>query len=369
MESMIKKPQYVKYIPHYKRNSMAPHLKKNHIIKKYFLLSFFLLHFPLSSFGFSETEVEALEATGKKSISSKPWRTLFRFSIKRNTLLNSSYTDRKGGDQRLINPLDPKGKNSLLDSSSFYYTLSLNVNYSLKDIKSFDFLQKAELFLSGLFNSPITGYRNYLEDYGPWQYIHYGLGDIKTGLTIPVYRKETFFSDASLALMPYPLSRFSQEAGLISSVSGSVSFLYFLKKEAQWNLALSSNHNLVYRHYTKAEGKDTAEAYVISVPLSTNQMASIIYRQNGKKYLPSSVSISSVHYLGIDAAGIYNQDLTLSLTTSWKIKNRLYLNASLSWKDRLDVYHPKDSSIRLRNNFEWFKKDRTVISFGGLYSF
>ena len=188
-------------------------------------------------------------------------------------------------------------------------------------------------------------------------------------MTLPIYKKETFFSDVSLALIPYPLSKFSQEAGLISSVSGAVSFLYFLKKKAQWNLALSSNHSLVYSHYTKAEGKDSAEAYVISTPLSTSQMASISYRQNGKKYLPSSINISSVHYLGIDAAGIYNQDLTLSLTTSWKIKDRFYLNVSLSWKDRLDVYHPKDSSIRLHNNFEWFKKDRTVISFGGLYSF
>ena len=66
IELIIKKSQHTKYTPHYKRNSISFHLKKNHIIKKYLLLSFFLLHFPFFSFGFSETEIETLEATGKK---------------------------------------------------------------------------------------------------------------------------------------------------------------------------------------------------------------------------------------------------------------------------------------------------------------
>ena len=314
--------------------------------------------------------MNALESAGNTRGSSSPWRTHIGFSLQRNTLLNSSYVDRTGKDQRLINPLDADEKDSLFDLSRLYYSFSLNLNYSLTEkAKSFryDFLKKTELFLNSAFSTPVTGYRSHFDPYTSLDYIHYALEDISVGLKMLVYTKTNFFSDFSISLVPYPVSKFSQESGLLTSFKGMISLLYFLKKETKWSLAVSSSHDLVYSQYAKE--KRGGDEYLVNTPLSTSQQGHLIYQQNDKKYLPSRVRLSSAHYLGIDFAGIFNQDLTLSLAAFWKVKDRFSFHCSLSWKDRIHVYHPSKPSIKLRTDTDWFRRDKTVISFGGSYTY
>lgn len=346
-------------------------MTKKHLFSFSYLFLFFstvCVFFPQSSPGFSETDIDSLESTGKKSFSSRPWRTQFSVTLQRNLLLNSHYSDNTGRDIRKLFDTDEEA--SFLDFSNLYYTLSLNLNYSLGEtIKhlGYDFLKNTELFLNNSFQSPVTGYNNILEGYGPVDYIHYALGDIAIGFTTPVYKKEDFFSELSFSLVPYRLSRFSKEAGLLTAANGTISFLYFFKKRSKWSLALSSSHSLAYYHYTKeAADKD---GIVYNIPKETRQTGSFIFKQNFNKYMPANIQISSTHFFGIDKLSTRIHDLTFSSAFSWKIKNRVYMNFSIRWKDRIDFYHPDNKQVRKKEPTRWFNWDKYVFSIGGSYSF
>jgi len=325
---------------------------------KHLLFLFSLFH--LFAQGFAETELDSLESTGQKSSTSSPWRTQINFNLQRNTLLNSSYVNTDGKDQRW---LDPNQKNSLLDFSVFFYSLSVNVNYSLN---KYSFLKKMEFFVISSFSSPVTGYRNNEANYGAKDYVLYALKDIYLGLTSPVYRNQKFFSDFSLSIMPYPLSRFSRELTLITSLSGTFNLLYFLKRDENWNLALSSRHRLNLSEYKEDEAY---KGLVINTPISTNQGLSLIYKQSFHKAIPSRTRLSVSHYLAKDAKGHYDQDLTFNLSSLWKIQDRLYLSASVLWKDRVHVFHPQKPEVKLNRSVDWFSKSKTVFRLGASYSF
>ena len=163
-------------------------------------------------------------------------------------MLNSHLSDDEGKDLRILigheKPLNDEYSNnlfapnesaSLLDFTNLYYTLNLNFNYSLTEIvknSKFDFLKNAELFLNSSFQTPFTGYNNTEVNYSIWRYIHYGLGNIIGGLTASIYQKGNLFSDFSFALIA-PVSLFSKEAGFSGGTGGTISFLYFLKKDSK----------------------------------------------------------------------------------------------------------------------------------------
>ena len=335
------------------------------------LISIFLFLSPVMGWTFSESELESLESSGSKKLSQSPWRTQISWSLQRNALLNSSYTDSTGQD--VTNPLNPDAKDSLLDISSLHYSFSLNLNYSLgknlknKDSRLFDWLKKTELFLSSSFGTPVLGYRNELDNYSSLDYIHYAIGDLILGATKPLYAKGDLFSDFVFSLRPFPLSRFSQEAEFLVSYGGSVNFLYFLKRSSDWSLALSSGHSLNFREYHK----DTADigGTIVNIPFLTTQSAGFIYRQSKNNYIPASIALSAGHYLGLDFEKTFNQDLSFSLRSSWKVKKRLYLSCVLSWKDRIHIYNPDQPNIELVNPAHWFSKRKIVFSFIGSYAF
>ena len=339
-------------------------------IHLFFLVFTFWLS-PHFSFGFSETELESLESTGKKSLSLSPWRTQIGFTLQRNTEFNSRFSDNTGTDilKKLFNP---KGEGSLLDIWSLYYALTLNLNYSLEKIaKKYELFKNVELFINNSFKTPVMGYHSggdAEKGYSSLDYIHYALGDITAGFTMPIYKKEGFFSEMSFSVMPYPLSRFSKKAGLSRTVGGSVSFLYFLKTEKLWNLTVSSSHSLnVSRYYKNFFDR---EAQVENLPVETTHGGSLIYRQSHKQYMPSNVRADAVYYLGISKKNInFYHDLAWALSFSWKMKERYYLNCSIRWKDRVDVYNFSNEKIRKDRPIGWFERSKYVFSIGGSYSF
>ncbi|MCY4512548.1 MAG: hypothetical protein OXB86_02540 [Bdellovibrionales bacterium] len=345
--------------------------------KRFILFYFFFLIISPSVWSFSETELESLESSGTKRLSSSPWRTQIGFKLQRNTLLNSSYTDHTGQDH--ISAFSSDDQHSLLDPSSLYYGFSLNLSYSLAEIiqkiekiknKKYVFLKllkNAELFLSSSFSTPVPGYRNHHKNYNALKYLHYALGDVSLGLITPIYSKDKFFSDISFFLIPFPLSGFSQEAGFQASFGGGINLLYFLKKETTWSFALSLSQRYSFREYEK-ETVDIG-GMIVNTPFSAIQGGSFIYRQNHNKYIPSNVRISANYYFGVDFEKIRNHDLGLAISSSWKIRKRTYFNCSLSWKDRISVHSPSDPDIRLVNPVDWFSKNKTVFSIGGSYSF
>ena len=339
------------------------------MLDKNFLV--FFLVFPLVVWSFSDTEMDSLESSGSKSLSQSPWRTQIGFSLQRNVLLNSYYTENTGQD--VTNPLNSKVKDSLLDPSSFYYAFSLDLNYSLadkiqnKEYNFFNWLRRTELFLSGFFRTPVLGYNNTLQNYEAVDYIHYAVGDITLGAATPIYAQEDFFSDVVFSFTPFPLSRFSQEAGFLVSYGGGINFLYFLKKSDGGSLAVSSGHNLSFREYSKK--KAFPESSVINTPFSLAQRASFIYRQSHSHYIPASVTLSTSYYLGLNFEKQFNQDLGFSIRSSWKIKNQLYLSCALSWKDRIHIYNPDQPDIELSDPVDWFGIKKTVFSLSGSYSF
>ena len=313
--------------------------------------------FPQISFGFSETEIDSLESSGKKSFSSSLWRTQIDFALQRNLEVSSRFSDL----------LDINKDTSLLDPSNIYYMLKLNLNYSLREIaKNFNFLKNGEIFLISSFNSPFSGYNNNLSNYNWMDYIQYGLGDITGGLTVPTYKAENFLSYFSAGWIAFPLSRFSREAGLSSTIDGTVSLLYFIHKRKDWSLAFSSSHNLAYSRYKK-EAADSKGNYY-NIPWDSSHGGGFIYRQNRSKKWPSNIRVSTVYYLGIDTKSTRNHDLTLNSSLSWKIRNQFYLNFTVKWKDRIYVSNPSNPDVGKKEPIR-FDLTRTFFIFGGSYSF
>ena len=316
-----------------------------------------ILFFPQFSFGFSEAEIDSLESSGKKSFSSNLWRTQIDFALQRNLEVSSRFSDL----------LDTNKDTSLLDPSNIYYILNINLNYSLREIiKSFNFLKNGEIFLTSSFNSPFSGYNNNLEDYHLMDYIQYGLGDMTGGLTVPAYKRENFLSYFSAGLTAFPLSRFSREAGLSSTMEGTVSLLYFIHKRKDWSLAFSSSHNLAYSHYKKEAADSRGIHY--NIPWDSSHGGGFIYRQSRSRKWPSNIRISAVHYFGIDTKSTRNHDLTLNSSLSWKIRDRFFFNFSVKWKDRIYVYNPFNKNIGKQEPIR-FDLTRTFFTFGGSYSF
>lgn len=292
-------------------------------------------------------------------------------TLQRNTEFNSRFSDNTGADllKKLFNP---RGEASLFDFWSLYYSLTLNFNYSLKEMaKKYVLFKNVELFVNSSFQTPVMGYHSggeAVKDYGPSDYIHYALGDITAGFTAPIYRGEGFFSDWFLSLMPHALSRFSQGAGLSKTVGGAVSFLYFLKQKKLWSLAVSSNHFLNVSYYRK--NFFDREAHIENLPLETTHGGSFIYRQGHQKYVPASMRASAGYFLGVSKKNItFYHDLTLALSFSWKMKERYYLNCAIRWKDRVGVYNFSDKNIRKDRPIGWFEPGKYVFSIGGSYSF
>ena len=328
------------------------------------------LLFPQLSLGFSETEIDSLQSSGGKNFPSRPWRTQISFSLKRNLEIRNS----------LAVNIDFNEEASLLDPSNWYYGFGLTISYSLKEASKnfkYDFIKNAEVFLSGSFDSPFTGHESSnISNYKTKDYIKYALRDVVTGFTTPIYKSDDLLSyfDFSVIL---PLSRFSEKAGLFTTLNGSVNLLYFLKKQDKWNLALSSSHGLAYNRYTKAYADDGG--YEKNIQGETNHNLNLIYRQKYYKSLPASTQISVSYYLGLSTTEdtkyinvlsyTQNHFLTLSGLFSWKLKERLYFNFSIRWKDKFFVYNPYDETIGKGEELLRFTIHRTFFSLGGSYSF
>ena len=337
------------------------------------LFSIFLF-FPCFGFGFSEIEIDLLESTEEKDMASSPWRAQFDFALKRNLLVDSSLLDSQEPRQQrnpedkdavFSNLFDPYRDTSLLDPSNLYYELSLNLNYSLRGIAEdlqYEWLKNTELFLNNSFNAAFKPSELNMKGYGYIDYIQYALGDIIGGFKVPAYSRGKFLSSLSFSFIAFPLSRYSREAGLWTTVDGTVNFLYSLKKTPEWNVALSSSHNLAYNHYKKK----TANAKKYNVPYDTNQSLSLIFKQSLNKYFPSSTQLFSSYYFGINTYKTQFHDLTLGCSSSWKVKDRLYFNFSISWKDRIFIYNPYDKNVR-KNEPVRFNLAHTFFVIGGSY--
>lgn len=344
--------------------------------------------------GFSETEIDSLESTGKKVFSPSPWRTEIGFSLSRNLELNSLYISDDGDDIRqktADSPLEekkcvgsklqklfsPSCDSSLLDFSDLYYGLSLNLYYSPKKIAKsyvkqfseslYNWLENTEFFIVSSFQSPFTGYRNEERPYDITKYIHYGLNDISAGFITLIYQKSNFLSEFSFSLMPYRISRFSIQAGLNTFVSGGLSLLYFIHKGALWNLAFASSHSTAYRYYTKNSADHSG--HVKNTPWNMSHSGSVILRQNRKKYIPNSMRVFLTHYFGINTSKTRNQDLTIGTSSSWRLKNKFYLNLSIRWKDRIHYYNPTNEKIKPKEPPRFFNLSRYAFILGGSYSF
>ena len=330
------------------------------MIKNCLIIFFYaFLLFPQLSFSFSEAEIDTLESSGKKSFSSSLWRTNVGFSLQRNLELRN----------RLASLFDTNKEASLFDVSNLYYNLSLNFNYSLSKVaknSKYNFLKNTEIFLENSFNSPLTGHNNNLKNYNLASYIQYALGDVVLGFTVPTYQNKNFLSYFSFSFIAFPFSRFSREAGLSTTLDGTVSLLYFLKKVKKWNLAFSSRHNLAYSDYKKPSTDVKGIRY--NIPLDTSQRASFIYSQNQIKYFPSNITIFASHYFGVNTKFTRNHDLTLGASSSWKLRERLYINFSVHWSDRIYVYNPYNENVEKKEPIR-FNLIRTFFVLGGSYSF
>ena len=340
-----------------------------------------ILFFPFLTLAFDETEIDSLESLGTKRVSKSPWRTQVALTLKRNLDVRS---------------FSPKGKDSWNDLSALLYELTLTLNYSLERIAPR--LSRTEFFLTGSFLSDFDGgsCKFLIEAQNPG-YIWCNLGNIIGGFQTPFYNKKGFFSDFIFSFIPFPLSHFSKIEGLVSSLTGAFDTLYFLKKEKQWSLALSTSHSFTYSKFTKVlngpidieKGVEKVKGDKYNVPLETTQTVGIVFRQSFNRYLPSNTRLFSSYLIGINlhkpepnikgvsvepncspwACGDREHYLFLGGRSSWKLKDRTYLTCSLFWKDKLTAYNPINTKVSAEKEKIDFKLDKWFFGLGLSYSF
>ena len=330
-------------------------MKQSQIIQKYlfFFFSSFCLLFSQASFGFSEAEIDSLESTGGKRVSSSLWRTELGFSLQRNLLFNA----------RLVDNISANTEASFFDLSNLYYGTDLNINYSLKD---FDFLKNTEVFLKASFNSPVKGHKSNLLDYGPMKYISYALGDLVAGLTSPLKKGDNFLSYFDTSVILFPLSRFSREASLITTLDETISFLRFLKKEESWKLAVSASHNMAYSLYTSKDADKGG--YKKNIPFDLSHGLGLFYRQNYSKFIPFSTRVFASHYFGINTYHTQTHFLTLGSSFTWKTSKKVYINFLIRWRDNIHKHNPKDHNIKKTEKVS-FNLRKIFFTLRGIYSF
>ena len=356
----------------------------------------FLLTIPIFAFGFSETELDSLESSGSKTFSKSPWRIDMGLSLLRNLdvetrerklyLNDSLFEDKK--TKKFCNPSE---EGNLCDLSNLYYNLDLTAYYSLanwaKKYFNHSFLKGTELFLGTYFSSDFKGGAcSNLENYNNLRgYITCNLGDLVGGWTTLIYKKQDFFTYFNFSTIIWPLSKKSKDSSLTTNLKGSLSTLYFIKKENEWSGAISSNHSLNYNHFTSY--KSNSQAY--NKPLGTSQQLSFILKQEINKYLPANTRLfinysfilntENTHWhlkeislkdntvsditeesleklinfldkekcpksdLGsLISCGSHYHELALGLSSSWKLQQRMYLNFTAKWQDLIKIYSPRN---------------------------
>ena len=318
----------------------------------FFFFSLFCFLFPQAGFGFSEAEIDSLESTGGKRVSSSLWRTEIGFSLQRNLLFNA----------RLADNISANREASFFDLSNLYYGTDLNINYSLRD---FDSLKNTEVFLKASFNSPIEGHKSNLRVYGPMKYISYALGDLIAGLTSPLKKSDDFLSYFDTSVILFPLSRFSREASLITTLDETVSLLRFLRKEETWKLAVSASHNMAYSLYTN---KADIGGYKKNIPFDLSHGLGLFYRQNYSKLIPFSTRVFATHYFGISTYHTQTHFLTLGSSFSWKTSKKVYINFLIRWRDNIHRHNPKNHDIK-KNERVSFNLKKVFFTLRGIYSF
>ena len=381
--------------------SLPPFINKKggNIPSSLFLL---FLFFPVLAFSFSENELESLENSGTKTFSKSSWRRNMGFSLIRNLDIETRHRDLSTEEQK-ENPsakknnfCDPDKKDSLCDLSSLYYKWDFTIYYSLDTwlTKYFNFLKNTEFFLGGYFTSDFKGGAcSHLKGYNSLKgYLKCGIGDILGGWTAPVYKKDNFFSFFNFTMIVWPLSKESQDATLKTAFDGSVSTLYFIKKQKEWSWAISSSHSLVYNHFTVPVINDN-----YNNPFDSSQQLSLIFKQRFNKYLPSNTSLFAAYSLTINtyntswlvryveaeqsknkyinfvtedrqkyletvvkekcgkksnivsaiACGSRYQQLSLGISSSWRLDQRAYLTLSVWWKDLFKAHNPFNEQVEL----------------------
>ncbi|MCZ0932033.1 MAG: hypothetical protein OXJ52_02655 [Oligoflexia bacterium] len=361
-------------------------------MKSIFLL---LLVTPILALSFSETELESLEDSGRKTFSKNPWRRDMGFSLIRNLDIETRHknlSQEEGNTDKQNKFCDPKAEGSLCDLSNLYYNLDFTVYYSLaqwtKKRLNYPFLKGTEFFLTSYFRSnfsggicsDLIGYDNFKG------YVECGVGDITGGWTSPIYDKNSFFSYFNFSMIVWPLSKESKDSTLKTAFNSSVSALYFFKKRDKWSGAISSNHSLVYNHFTNPRVGEKGHTY--NNPFDSNQQLSLIFKQNFNKYLPANARLFIAYSFTINTANTYwiaqdveknsnkywddsggeehqehlatvvkkncpknnlgsvivcgnrYQHLALGLSSSWKLDQRAYLALSVKWKDLINVHNP-----------------------------
>lgn len=363
----------------------------------------FLFLLPHLVFGLSETELESLEESGKKTFSESPWRFELGFSFLRNLqletrhqALGSSARDNEEDQGVSDSWCDFSKSGSICDLSDLYYRSSFTAYYSLdswmKAYKFYEFLKGTELFVQGAFRSNFAGgsCANLLDYQNPKTgrttfrgYIRCGLEDIVLGWTTPVYQKEKLFSFLSFSVILYPLSKRSQDVSLNSSLTGTKSFLYFIEKRKKWSWSVSSSHSFGYNNFTYATANESASSY--NRPFDSSQNVALIFRQSFNKYLPSRTQISSSYIFALNtyktlseecdyslfkevACGSREHYFSLGAGSSWRLLKRAFLSASVSWRDLVLIHNPIDENVSSswKTSFGWHK---WYFSIKGTYSF
>lgn len=309
--------------------------------------------FPVSGFAFSEAELEALEGSGEKSLSSRPWRMNFNVLLQRNLKI----------DVHLRELLNEEMEHSLLNN--WLWGLEFKLNYSLKELN--EALKDTELFLKTAFITPFEGYEPLLKNYTPGHSIGYALGDLDIGVTTPFYKKKEFLSYFNFSFT-LPLSRFSREATLKTSLNAFLDFLWFIKKEEDWSLALSTAHGIAYHYFTDTIDDPSGVGDTNKFLTTANTLGPVL-RQSSSRILPSSTTLYVTHEFAIDTDFAQFHFLNLAGSMSWKLRKQLFFKFLVYWREKIHIYNPYNEEERLGAKVSWFDLEDTVFKLVLSYSF
>ena len=152
-----------------------------------------------------------------------------------------------------------------------------------------------------------------------------------------------------------------------NSSSGSLSTLYFFKRNKSWSLALSSSHGIGYTYFKYFTANKDGTSY--NRPLSLSNGLSFIVKQKYSPYLPANLRFAGSHSLALNAYKAGSEDcdkkslsllfscgsrehyLSLSASSSWRLPQRVFLSLSVSWRDLISVSNPLEKEVFATENY------------------
>ena len=315
---------------------------------------FFSVFFSMGSFAFSGSIIDpALSHSITNSGSSDSRSSLLHGIIKTKITRNM----RIASDDFMSASRKDGFFDTLYIKNDFILSYPASEAFSFLE-KSFIF-NKADLFFVLNYGRPVYASSQEIDEYC-WNSI-FCFGNIDLGVSRPIFQTDRFLADSSVYLrVPFSRSAFNQSFLVGLGMLLDTNYRFFSR--SHFILSSFSSHSVSVSSYLYRTANVHETRY--NKPLKLFNQLGLRFQHSKYKLIPVLL-IYGYHYFTLNFKGTLIHSVTLSMSASWSVNNRIRLFAGLDWGDR--ILKPKNSALAVETKM--FNPDYTYINLGGSYSF